>query len=115
MLPGTANTSLLCSTANRAVMAEPLCWAPSITITPSASPLTIRFRMGKFCGYAGDPMGNSERMRPRSAISWAQLTVVSGIEHVNSAPEDCDCLTAHREGCTVCGGVNPASHSTRDG
>src|SRR5208337_3289173 len=63
-LPGTAKTSRFCSTAQRAVILVPLYSAASTTSTPSEIPLMMRLRMGKFCGAAKVPRGNSEMTAP---------------------------------------------------
>ena len=78
MFPGTANTSRPWSMASRAVMAEPLYWAPSTTSSPQLRPLMTRFRMGKFCGNAVEPMGNSDSIRPLATISVASLRFSEG-------------------------------------
>src|SRR5713226_1030918 len=65
-LPGTAYTSRFCSRAQRAVMRVPLYSAASTTSTPADMPLMMRFRIGKFCGAANVPMGNSEISAPPS-------------------------------------------------
>ena len=64
MLPGTANTSRFCSRAHLAVMRVPLYSAASTTSTPIDIPLMILFRIGKFCGAANVPIGNSETRAP---------------------------------------------------
>lgn len=47
MLPGTANTSLFCSAARRAVMREPLRSVASTITVPRDMPEMTRLRMGK--------------------------------------------------------------------
>src|SRR5207302_8647637 len=66
-LPGTAKTSRFCSSAHRAVMRVPEYSAASTTSTAIDMPLMIRLRIGKFCGAANDPRGNSEMSAPPSA------------------------------------------------
>src|SRR5207302_9287752 len=63
-LPGTANTSRFCSSAQRAVIRVPLYSAASTTSTPIDRPLIIRLRMGKFCGAAKLVSGNSDNSAP---------------------------------------------------
>ena len=67
-----------CSNAKRAVMADPEYSAPSITRTPWASPLTMRFRIGKFCGYGGEAMGNSLTTKPDFEISACSFRFSAG-------------------------------------
>src|SRR5262249_6042499 len=62
--PGTANSSRLCSRAQRAVMRVPLYSPASTTSTPRASPLMMRLRIGKFCGAAKLLRGNSLTSAP---------------------------------------------------
>src|ERR1039457_6134025 len=78
MLPGTANTSRPWSIASLAVMAEPLYCAPSTTSTPTLAPEMMRLRIGKFCGNATAPMGNSETIRPFTASSAASFRFSDG-------------------------------------
>src|SRR5207302_5704025 len=65
-LPGTANRSRFCSSAQRAVMRVPLYSPASTTRTPMARPLMMRLRMGKFCGAANVPTANSLITAPPS-------------------------------------------------
>ena len=67
----TAKTSRLRSRAQRAVMRVPLYSAASTTRTPKEIPLVIRLRMGKFCGAAKVPMGNSEISAPPAERIWS--------------------------------------------
>src|SRR5271166_6391669 len=72
-LPGTANTSRPCSSAQRAVTRVPLNSPASSTRTPMAMPLIIRLRMGKFCGAGNVPRGNSVRIAPPDARIWSVI------------------------------------------
>src|SRR5207253_2521455 len=65
-LPGTPKTSRPNSMASRAVISEPLYWAPSTTTTPSGIPATMRLRIGKFSGAGCVPRGNSLMIAPRT-------------------------------------------------
>ena len=79
-----ANTSRPCSAASRAVINEPLRTFASTTRQPSANPLMMRLRRGKFCGRDEVPRANSEMIKPRWAISCAwscqQVGIALGIE-----------------------------------
>src|SRR5437899_9901923 len=75
---GTANTSRPWSSASFAVIAEPLYCAPSTTSKPALMPLIIRLRMGKFCGKAAEPMGNSEMISPFETSSAASPRLSEG-------------------------------------
>ncbi len=48
-------------------------------------PLMMRLRMGKFCGKATVPMGNSETMSPFTASSAASLRFSEG--YTTSTPQ----------------------------
>ena len=54
-LPGTASTSRPCSSAQRAVMSDPLFSPASTTTTARDRPLMMRLRSGKNCGSGGVP------------------------------------------------------------
>ena len=54
-LPGTASTSRPCSSAQRAVISEPLFSPASMTTTARDRPLMMRLRSGKNCGSGGVP------------------------------------------------------------
>ena len=62
--PGTANTSRPCSSAQRAVIREPLRSVASTTTTPRARPLMRRLRDGKWCDSGRVPNGCSESTAP---------------------------------------------------
>src|SRR5581483_10733880 len=66
--PGTANTSRPCSSAQRAVMSEPLRSAASTTTVASVIPLIRRLRRGKWKARGGAPHGSSLTSAPRAAI-----------------------------------------------
>ena len=66
MEPGIAKTSRPCSVARRAVMRAPLCRRASTTSVPTASPLMMRLRRGKFSRSGGTPGRNSEHSAPRA-------------------------------------------------
>ena len=51
------------------MISEPLSSAASTTTTPSASPLMIRFRRGKFVANGAVPGANSVSTAPLPAIS----------------------------------------------
>jgi hypothetical protein len=76
--PGMANTSRPCSAARRAVISEPLRTAASTTSVPSAKPLMMRLRRGKFACNAGVPSGNSLTSAPRFAIAAASALFADG-------------------------------------
>src|SRR5262249_5028255 len=75
--PGTANSSLLCSKAQRAVMRVPLYSPASTTSTPRARPLITRLRMGKFCGAAKVSIGNSLTSAPPNSRMLSEIFLFS--------------------------------------
>src|ERR1019366_2230825 len=92
-LPGTAYKSLFCSAAHRAVTRVPEFSPASTTSTPTLSPLSIRFRRGKFCGAGNVPSGNSLTIAPPvSRISSASFLFSFGYTNVHPGPP-------HRHGC----------------
>ena len=62
--PGTANTSLPCSSASSAVISEPDFMGASATTTPRLRPLMIRLRRGKKDGWPALPGGYSLTAAP---------------------------------------------------
>ena len=56
----------------------------------------MRLRMGKFCGKAVAPMGNSETIRPLRRNLRRQFPVFRRIDDIDAASEDGDggCLRA---------------------
>ncbi len=78
MLPGTANTSRPCSSAQSAVMSEPLLAAASTTTTPRARPLMRRLRTGKKRGCGSAPGQYSEMIAPCSAMAASSLPFSGG-------------------------------------
>ena len=62
-------TRRFCSSAQRAVISEPLSSAASTTTVPSAKPLISRFRRGKWNARGGVPQANSVTSAPCGTIS----------------------------------------------
>ena len=75
--PGTASTSRPWSSAQRAVMSDPLRSPASTTTTARESPLMIRLRSGKKCGSGGVPGASSLEDEHRSARSRAASAACS--------------------------------------
>ena len=76
--PGTAKTSLPCSSAKRAVISEPDLRAASTTTTPSASPDTMRLRRGKSRPRGSQPIGISLTQAPRSSNRSSRAACSAG-------------------------------------
>ncbi|MPM83157.1 hypothetical protein SDC9_130220 [bioreactor metagenome] len=75
--PGTAKTSLPCSSANPAVISEPLPTAPSTTTVPKLNAEIILFLTGKCRPSAGDSGGYSVITAPFLIISWRSSLIPS--------------------------------------
>ena len=69
MGPGTANTSLPCSSAVLAVISAPLFSGASTTTTARLRPLMMRLRTGKWPPRGSVPGGYSDNSTPVAAMS----------------------------------------------
>ena len=67
--PGTANTSLPCSSAVVAVISAPLFSGASTTTVARLRALSSRLRTGKCSALGTVPGGYSDRMTPVAAMS----------------------------------------------
>ena len=85
--PGTAMTSRPCSSADRAVMSDPLFANASMTTTAIERPLMMRFRSGKCSGRGPEPGGMLAQDRPRSNHLFGQVPMLRGIDDVGARTE----------------------------
>ena len=96
-------------------MRVPLYSAASTTSTPSEIPLIMRLRMGKFCGAAKVPSGNSETSAPpRNQNLLGQPGIFFRIQHVHPGSEHGRGLAFAGYCAAMRGGIDAAGHAAED-
>ena len=89
-------TRRFCSSAQRAVISEPLSSAASTTTVPSAKPLISRFRRGKWNARGGVPQANSVTSAPCGTISAARSAWQEGYTRSIPVPSTATAVTEGR-------------------
>jgi hypothetical protein len=86
--------------------------AASTTSTPTEIPLMMRLRMGKFCGAANVPRGNSEIKAPPNARICSDKREFSFGYDVDARAKHRDRLAYGGDRTAMAGSVDAARHPT---